>query len=128
MKWDKIDGAFSGIIMIAILAVIVGTRSQTANVVTAIGKSLSGILGVVVSPVTDNGSAATAAASGLANASTGSAGGGGGGGGGDIGSQIINTAFSSLGGSDLASGLAGNIIDSIGGGGDLGGVISGLFA
>lgn len=128
MKWDKVDGIFSGIIMIAILAVIVGTRSQTSNVIMSIGKSLSGILGVVVSPVTDNGSAATAAASGLANASTGSAGGGGGGGGSDIGSQIINTAFSSLGGSDLASGLAGNIIDSIGGGSGIGDAIGGLFA
>ena len=42
----------SGIIGLAIVAVLVGTRAQTATVVTAFGGALGNVIGKAVSPVT----------------------------------------------------------------------------
>lgn len=42
----------SGIIGLAIIAVIVGTQAQTSSVISASGTALSGVIGAAVSPVT----------------------------------------------------------------------------
>lgn len=45
----------TAIVGVAILALIVSNRSNTANVIGAAGRAFSGALGVAVSPVTGGG-------------------------------------------------------------------------
>ena len=114
---NKLDNILSGIIAVAIIAVLVGTRSKTSEVIASIGKSFSGILGVVVSPVTDNGAASAAAAAttggtatgGLMNASAS-------GGGSDPIGGLVQTALSGArDGGGLNIGNASDIVSSVGG-------------
>lgn len=46
---------FTAIVGVAIIAVLVGSNSQTASVINAAGRAFGGALGVAVSPVTSGG-------------------------------------------------------------------------
>lgn len=50
--FHSITTVMTGILGIAILAVIVGTQSKTADVISAGGTAFKGILGTALSPVT----------------------------------------------------------------------------
>lgn len=60
---DAIGSALVSVIMaiigVAIIAVLVSKSAQTANVVSAGGTALSGVLGAALSPVTGGGVGAT---------------------------------------------------------------------
>jgi PRD1 phage membrane DNA delivery len=46
---------FTAVVGVAIIAVLVGSNSQTASVINAAGRAFGGALGVAVSPVTGQG-------------------------------------------------------------------------
>jgi hypothetical protein len=53
--FDPIIAIVTGIIGLAIVAVIVSKNAQTPTVITSFGTALSGIIGAAVSPVTSSG-------------------------------------------------------------------------
>jgi hypothetical protein len=52
---DAAIGIVSGIIGLAIVAVIVSRNAQTSNVLQATGSALATVIGAAVSPVSNNG-------------------------------------------------------------------------
>lgn len=48
----EVIAIFSGVIVLAIIATLVGTQAQTANILTATFKGLGGAIGAAEAPVT----------------------------------------------------------------------------
>lgn len=63
---DLISTTIVAVIGLAIVAVIVSQRANTASVIGASGNSLANVIAAAVSPVTGNTTAATTGATGLA--------------------------------------------------------------
>lgn len=58
----KVVVIFTGLFGVAIVAVLVSQKAQTASVLQALGSSASSVIGAAVSPVTGGGSSATGGA------------------------------------------------------------------